>query len=981
MKLLFAIPLILLVPLDAAPAVDLPKKTLPLPGEVFDVSGRTAFLIPAKADPHATAKPWVWYAPTLPNLPGPEEAWMFERFRAAGIAVAGIDAGESYGSPAGNKVFDTLHAELVRRGYSAKPVLLGRSRGGLQTLSWGAAHPDKVGGFAGIYPVCDLASYPGVAKAATAYGMKAEELETKLAEVNPVDRLDGLAKAKVPLFAIHGDVDAVVPLEANSGRMKERYAKLGGTMTLLVPKGQGHTMWPGFFRCAELVAFVIDHAGVGLVLDSPQAYQVVQRNGKNVGSVRVRGRLGEAARNGDALEYRIGDSVPWRKLDAAIKDTKFDASIEVAGGGWWTLGVRVVVKGNPVAEASVERFGVGEVFVVAGQSNSANHGAEKQATKTKRVAAFDGTGWQLADDPQPGASGSGGSFLPPFGDAIADKFGVPVGLVACGVGATSVREWLPKGATFPNPPTIEGNVRKLPDGRWESKGDIYTTFSDRMKQLGPNGFRAVLWHQGESDANQADATRTLGGKLYREYLEKLILDSRKEIGWNAPWFVARVSYHGPGDESSAEIRGAQAALWKYKDKVALEGPDTDALKGEFRDGGGKGVHFSGPGLREHAAKWAEKVSPWLERQSDLPLIGYSEHRTDLPGGRHANVRTMRAAVVRADGTGRKLVGEELAKADDTWTQFAGWSPDGKTAVVGVGWQSPENAKWEEENKQFRMEDGKWKYDSCLLDLGTGTATNLTAVDRVSHYNAGLFFLPGGKGLGFTALIKGVSKPHLMDADGKNKRDVSGEGGGFAYGYSASPDGKRICYHENYQVYVSAADGSDKRQIKTGNPFNFLPSWSPDGKWLLFLSGEHYDCHPHLVRPDGTGLTKLADRGGYKGVVEFLDVPDFHGGSSDVPVWAADGKAVYYTAKVGKSVELFRVTLDGTATQLTRSADDTLHYHPQPSPDGKWLAYGSRRGGVRNLYVMNVADKTERPITALKAGTAAMWPHWQPTAAK
>jgi hypothetical protein len=46
--------------------------------------------------------------------------------------------------------------------------------------------------------------------------------------------------------------------------------------------------------------------------------------------------------------------------------------------------------------------GVGEVFVVAGQSNSANHGAEKQVTKTKRVSAFDGTGWQLADDPQPG---------------------------------------------------------------------------------------------------------------------------------------------------------------------------------------------------------------------------------------------------------------------------------------------------------------------------------------------------------------------------------------------------------------------------------------------------------------------------------------------------------------------------------------------------------------------------------------------------
>jgi hypothetical protein len=37
-----------------------------------------------------------------------------------------------------------------------------------------------------------------------------------------------------------------------------------------------------------------------------------------------------------------------------------------------------------------------------------------------------------------------------------------------------------------------------------------------MRPLGHNGFRAVLWHQGESDANQKDTTRTLAGKLYRE---------------------------------------------------------------------------------------------------------------------------------------------------------------------------------------------------------------------------------------------------------------------------------------------------------------------------------------------------------------------------------------------------------------------------------------------------------------------------------
>jgi pimeloyl-ACP methyl ester carboxylesterase len=72
-----------------------------------------------------------------------------------------------------------------------------------------------------------------------------------------VDRLAVLARAGVPLFAIHGDSDSVVPLEANSGEMRKRYQALGGQMQLIVPPGQGHNMWPGFFQCQELVDFVV----------------------------------------------------------------------------------------------------------------------------------------------------------------------------------------------------------------------------------------------------------------------------------------------------------------------------------------------------------------------------------------------------------------------------------------------------------------------------------------------------------------------------------------------------------------------------------------------------------------------------------------------------------------------------------------------------------------------------------------------------
>jgi hypothetical protein len=352
-----------------------------------------------------------------------------------------------------------------------------------------------------------------------------------------------------------------------------------------------------------------------LMLSAPVDYQVNQRQLTDRGILRIHGNLADADSKGMIVEARIvasGKAGAWQRLSTTFSGTSFAADFEVPAGGWHRLEVRAASGDKVLAEAVVEHVGVGEVFVVAGQSNSANHGEEKQYTKSGKVATFDGQRWQLSNDPQPGASGGGGSFLPPFGDALAQRFNVPVGFIACGIGATSVREWLPKGTRFPNPPTLTGRVQQLPVGAWESKGEAFAMLVERMKQLGPHGFRAVLWHQGESDANQKDPTRTLAGKLYREYLELVIRESRRELGWDAPWFVAQVSYHVPGDEASPEIRAAQASLWM--DGIALAGPDSDALKGDLRENGGKGVHFSGPGLREHAARWVEKVAPWLEQQ-------------------------------------------------------------------------------------------------------------------------------------------------------------------------------------------------------------------------------------------------------------------------------------------------------------------------------------------------------------------------------
>ena len=245
----------------AAPPKTVVKK-LPIKGEAFSIEGRTAFLIlPAEAKAgHPT--PWLWYAPTVRGLPGKAEKWMFDRFLDKGIAIAGVDVGESYGSPKGRAIYSALYKELVEgRGLAKQACLLARSRGGLMLYNWAVENPDSVVCVAGIYPVCNLSSYPGLNRACGAYGMTTEQLADKLAEHNPIDRLAPLAKAKVPIFHIHGDSDKVVPLEKNSAELAKRYGELGGKMTLNIVKGQGHNMWPGWFQCQELVDFMIAHAG------------------------------------------------------------------------------------------------------------------------------------------------------------------------------------------------------------------------------------------------------------------------------------------------------------------------------------------------------------------------------------------------------------------------------------------------------------------------------------------------------------------------------------------------------------------------------------------------------------------------------------------------------------------------------------------------------------------------------------------------
>ena len=297
--LLFPLLILLIGTLAAEPA----ESSEP---QYFQVGEHQAFVIePPESSRVDGPMPWVWYAPTfIRKLPGPEEGWMIDRFHSRGIAVAGIDVGESYGSPAGRAAYQSLYEELTaKRGYARKPVLLARSRGGLMLYNWAVEHPDAVSGVAGIYPVCNIESYPGVAKAAGAYEMTAEQLQASLKQHNPIHRLAPLAKAKVPVLHIHGDQDRLVPLDENSGALASNYRKLGGPVEVEVIKGQGHNMWEGWFQSQKLTDFIVARA-----LAKPEA--LPEKGDLNPGSA------GEAASEATSAHTPHGGQFAMHQAEA-----------------------------------------------------------------------------------------------------------------------------------------------------------------------------------------------------------------------------------------------------------------------------------------------------------------------------------------------------------------------------------------------------------------------------------------------------------------------------------------------------------------------------------------------------------------------------------------------------------------------------------------------------------------------------------------
>ncbi len=294
----------------------------------------------------------------------------------------------------------------------------------------------------------------------------------------------------------------------------------------------------------------------------------------------------------EAIQSGQGISTGWLTADGSPKNGRF-AGLVTLTGGWYRMYVRALTNAIVISETTVDRMGVGEVFIVAGQSNAAGGHTANPGASDDRVSVVD---WYEDDLPEAHlpltfSQAATNRRMAPFnplhiwgmlGDRLVSRLNVPVLFLGSAYSGTSSEVWR-ISAQGQNPGGTPGPYL-MPYRPISAALDHYVRRT---------GVRAILWHQGESDNGYR------GQQAYFDNVKVIIDKTRQQSGFaRLPWVMSRVSYIG-GRTDPAIIAG-QNQLIQTVDQV-WPGPETDGYTGiEDRF---DGLHFGGNGLNTLTNLW------------------------------------------------------------------------------------------------------------------------------------------------------------------------------------------------------------------------------------------------------------------------------------------------------------------------------------------------------------------------------------------
>jgi TolB protein len=233
---------------------------------------------------------------------------------------------------------------------------------------------------------------------------------------------------------------------------------------------------------------------------------------------------------------------------------------------------------------------------------------------------------------------------------------------------------------------------------------------------------------------------------------------------------------------------------------------------------------------------------------------------------------------------------------------------------------------------------------------------------------------GGKIAFVSQNLSGTFALRMMDADGANQAEITPIAfSRFQYPWheawslSWSPDGSKLAFEENGDIFAVNVDGSNRVNLTNHPAFDYEPSWSPDGSRIIFVSSRVYWMVMHTMNADGSDVQALPSSG------EFWDM---------APDWSPSGGKIAFVVRSEDFLPiLFTANADGTNRQIFDGDGYGSQHRNKPkwSPDETKMVFHiwDFFGGDCQIYLKDVGGGE---LTPLVGKGRNFQPVWQPIAA-
>ncbi len=244
-------------------------------------------------------------------------------------------------------------------------------------------------------------------------------------------------------------------------------------------------------------------------------------------------------------------------------------------------------------------------------------------------------------------------------------------------------------------------------------------------------------------------------------------------------------------------------------------------------------------------------------------------------------------------------------------------------------------------------------------------------------------------IAFVSERDGNPEIYVMDTDGNNQHRLTNNPD-KDYSPSWSPNGKRIIFMSNrdghahfipglftYEIYIMDADGSNPQNLTNNPADDRSPSWSPDGKQIVFSSNRDGFKNAERVITHEIYVMDV-DGGNPQNLTNNLN-------NDSSPSWSPDGKRIVFSSvrdghfenEFGITDEIYVMDADGGNPQrLTENPKND--WDPVWSPDGKRIAFAAdRKGDLENfeIYAMDANGENEQRLTENRSDDWS--PSWSP----